>query len=280
VDVQKVVWRAAAMTCAFASLFLTGCAMVGPRALRADQMEYARALGEGKKREILALAVGLRYADLPGFLNVSQIIAAYTFDAGATATTNSHPGPAASATGTLAYGDHPTLTFAPMTGEYFARGYIHPLAPAVILPLANTGVPVDLLMRISVQSVGRLQNATMLGGPTGAGSAEFFELLHILRRLQLAGEISIRYKNGNSDGVILTLGVSAAPSATTANDIARIRTLLDLPTSGHDFDLVPGTGSGSSAPGQIAMVTRSVLSILTAMGGEISVPDADVRSGA
>jgi hypothetical protein len=28
------------------------------------------------------------------------------------------------------------------------------------------------------------------------------------------------------------------------------------------------------------MVTRSVLSILTAMGGEISVPDADVRSGA
>jgi hypothetical protein len=61
---------------------LTGCAVVGPRSLKADQVEYSRALGDGKKREILNLMVGLRYADLPGLINVSQIIAAYTFDAG------------------------------------------------------------------------------------------------------------------------------------------------------------------------------------------------------
>ena len=58
------------------------------------------------------------------------------------------------ASGTLAYADHPTFTFTPMTGDYFARAYIHPFAPAVILPLANSGVPVDLLLRIGVMELG------------------------------------------------------------------------------------------------------------------------------
>jgi hypothetical protein len=51
-----------ACVCLFAGL--AGCASVGPRSLKADQVEYARALGEAKKREILAL---LRYADLRDF---------------------------------------------------------------------------------------------------------------------------------------------------------------------------------------------------------------------
>ena len=273
---QKADWRGAVIFCLAASFSLTGCAFVGPRALKADQVEYARALGGAKKREILALAVGLRYADLPGFLNVSQIIAGYSFDVGATANANSG-GAGMGASGTLAYADHPTFTFTPMTGDYFARAYIHPFAPAVILPLANSGVPVDLLLRIGVQSVGRLQNATMLGGPTGTGSPEFFELLHALRRLQLAGELSIHYKGTNSEGVILTFGVSQYPAAAVAADIALVRTLLDLPAGTRDFNVVSGTGP--NGPGQIVMVTRSVLSILTDLGGEIGVPDADVRNG-
>lgn len=259
------------------SLSLVGCTMVGPRALKADQVAYARALGEGKKREILALAVGLRYADLPGFLTVSQIIAAYTFDAGGSAVANSG-GSGFGATGTVAYGDHPTITFAPTTGEYFARAYIHPLAPGVILPLANSGVPIDLLLRIGLQSVGRLQNATMLGEATGNGSPEFFELLRVLRRLQLAGELSVHYKTGSTEAVMLTLGISEAPTPEVVADIARVRSLLELPPSVHEFDVVSGVRNG--VPTTIAVVTRSVLSILTDLGGEIAVPDEDIRSGA
>jgi hypothetical protein len=62
---SRSMWRGACV-CLFTTL--AGCASVGPRSLKADEVEYARALGEAKKREILALVVGLRYADLPGFL--------------------------------------------------------------------------------------------------------------------------------------------------------------------------------------------------------------------
>jgi hypothetical protein len=270
-----------ACVCLFTTL--GGCASVGPRSLKADEVEYARALGEAKKREILALIVGLRYADLPGFLNVSQIIAAYTFDATGGLVANTHPdpgGPGAGATGALSYSNHPTFTFTPTTGEYFARAYIHPLAPALILPLADSGIPIDLLLRISVQSIGRLQNATMLGGPTGNGSPEFFELLRVLRRLQLAGELSIRYKNGDSDVVTISLGVtSGMATPNIVGDVSKARTLLNLPSAGtRDFEVVFGTAA--KGPAQIPLITRSVLAILSNLGGEIAVPAADVERGA
>src|SRR5476649_550525 len=64
----------------------SGCTSLGANRLKADQVDYARALGEAKKREILAAIVGIRFADSPAFLSVSQIIAAYTFDATAGST--------------------------------------------------------------------------------------------------------------------------------------------------------------------------------------------------
>src|SRR5580700_5316353 len=99
-----------------------GCAF-GPQALKADQVDYGRALGEAKKREILSTVVGLRYADTPGFLDVTQIIAAYTFDASTTAQANSSPdpgGPRVGASGTVNYSDHPTFTFTPTAGDHYA----------------------------------------------------------------------------------------------------------------------------------------------------------------
>jgi hypothetical protein len=270
------------MTAAFVVLACAGCA-VGPHYLKTDQVAYARALGEAKKREILAMIVGLRYADAPGFLNVSQIIAAYAVDATGTVVVNSIPnpgGPHGDVTGTVTYSTHPTFTFTPTTGEYFAKAYIHPLAPALILPLADSGIPIDLLLRITTQSIAGLDNATMLGGSSGNGSPEFFELLHVLRRLQLAGEVSFRFKPGSNSQVI-TLFLAAAPvarSPTGARDLARARELLGVPAGQTDCEIV--SAPESSKPGQVSIATRSVLAILSDLGAEIAVPDSDLQSGA
>jgi hypothetical protein len=267
---------------AFVVLACAGCA-VGPHYLKGDQVAYARALGEAKKREILAMIVGLRYADAPGFLNVSQIIASYAVDATGTILVNSIPNPGGEhgqATGTVEYSSHPTFTFTPTTGEYFAKAYIHPLAPALILPLADSGIPIDLLLRIAVQSIAGLDNATMLGGASANGTPEFFELLHVLRHLQLAGEVAFRYKPGsNSQTIILFLAASpVAHSPTGARDLARARELLGLPAGQTDYEIV--SASESSKPGEVSIATRSVLAILSDLGAEIAVPDSDLKSGA
>lgn len=265
-----------------ALLSLTGCLSAGPSVLKADEVDYGRALGEAKKREIVALLVGLRYADAPAFLTVTQVIAAYTFTATATGAINSRPdpgGPAAGVSGTAAYSDHPTFTFTPTTGESYARAYIQPLSPALVLPLADSGIPIDLLLRIAVQSIGGLRNAAMLGGTTGNGSPEFFELLAILRRLQLAGDVSMQYKPGANGGhVSLTLGSAAQPSRESAADIERVRQLLHLAPGNEPYPLV--FGNAVSATRDLPVVTRSVLGILSSLGAEIRVPGEDVDRGA
>jgi hypothetical protein len=262
---------------------LAGCAPFGPRSLRADQVDYGRALGDARKREILSMIVGLRYADAPAFLNVSQIIAAYTFTATGTAIGNSTPdpgGPALGGMGVLSYANHPTFTFTPTTGEDYAHAYIHPLSPALFMPLADGGIPIDLLLRITVQSIGGLNNATMLGGPSGSGSAGFFELLPILRRLQLAGELSVDFKKGSGNSeVMLNLGIQqGGEPPQNAADVARARALLHLSGPERSYEIVSGSANAGNA--QVSVESRSVLAILSSLGAEIKVPPRDVDSGA
>ncbi|WP_233888643.1 hypothetical protein [Paraburkholderia flagellata] len=275
--------KATILAVSCSALLGTACVHLGPTRLRADQVDYARALGDAKKREILAAVVGLRYGDAPAFLTVSSIIAAYQFDSTAGATGNIGSGSEpnyALATGSVSWSNRPTFTFSPTTGEAFASAYIRPLAPELIMPLAEGGMPVDLLLRISAQSIGGLQNGSALGGEDSAGSAGFFQLLQTLRRLQLAGELNVesRSENGKSR-VYLALGATnSAQSPRVSADLARVRELLHLAADTRTYEIV--YGPSAQGGNRIPMVTRSVLGILTNIGAQVQVPDAQVQSGA
>lgn len=268
---------------------LGGCATVGPSRLRADQVNYERALGDAKKREMLATVVGLRFGDSPSFVTVSQIIAAYNFDASGGPTLNIGSGSVpnyASATGTVSYANHPTFTFTPITGDAYATAYIRPLPSSLVLPLADSGMPIDLLLRVAVQSIGELQNAAPLGGANGDGSPGFFELLRSLRRLQLAGELTLEYKEVDKvQHISLTLGGTATNElAQNRADIDTVRRLLHLSATTASYDIVTQSpAAGLKAPPKgttISMVTRSVLGILTNLGAQVDVPQAAIDAGA
>jgi hypothetical protein len=283
------------------SILAAGCAGIGPGRLKADQVDYARALGDAKKREILAAIVGLRFADAPSFLTVSSIIAAYTFDTTGGVVLNAGSGAQpnyAQATGSVSYSNHPTFTFTPTTGDAYASAYIRPLSPTLVMPLAESGIPIDLLLRITAQSISGLQNGNALGGPNASGSPEFFLLLQALRRLQLAGELNIETRNTDDDkagksgkpdksakgnsadkgGVFITLGATRSGSnKEVVDDLTLVRKLLHLSPKMKTYEIIYGQ---SSEQNRIPMVTRSVLGILTDLGAQIAVPDAQVGSGA
>ncbi|OLL28447.1 hypothetical protein BTH42_27155 [Burkholderia sp. SRS-W-2-2016] len=295
--------RTASVAAAVCAACLTSaCVHIGPSRLKADQVDYARALGDAKKREILAAVIGLRYGDAPAFLTVSSIIAAYTFDTTGGATLNAGSGSMpnyAQAAASVSYSNRPTFTFTPTTGEAFASAYIRPLAPSLVLPLAEGGVPIDLLLRITAQSIGGLQNGNALGGENSAGAPGFFELIQALRRLQLAGELNIETrqidagpaskaagKSGNDAaataqlGVFLTIGATnSGESPRTAADVARVRKLLHLSPKTRSYEIVYGPSSGYRNGERITMVTRSVLGILSDLGAQVQVPPERIADG-
>ncbi|RKP57578.1 hypothetical protein [Pararobbsia silviterrae] len=273
----------ATLVCA-CSIFVTGCSTVGPSRLRADQVNYERALGDAKKREMLATVVGLRFGDAPSFVTVSQIIAAYNFDASGGPILNLGSGSIpnyAEGTATFSYANHPTFTFTPVTGEAYATAYIRPLPTSLILPLADSGMPIDLLLRVAVQSIGDLQNAAPLGGANSDGSPGFFELLRALRRLQLAGELTLEYKDVDKvQHISLTLGANTTTEpAQNRQDIDTVRRLLHLPETAATYEIVNASGASAPRGATITMVTRSVLGILSNLGAQIEVPDDAIAGG-
>ena len=264
---------------------LSGCGSFGTNYLRADQVDYARALGDAKKREMLAMIVGLRYGDLPSFIAVTQIIAAYQFGASAGPTMQLGDervaGSLASATGTVSYANHPTFTYAPTTGEAYANAYIRPLPATLVLPLADSGIPIDLLLRLSTQSIGGLQNDTPLGGPQSNGSPGFFELLRVLRELQLAGKLTFRYTEDDKHvghTYLVMGGQSGDDDSQSVADMARVRKLLNLKPGSSQYEI--GYGATAGASNTVPIVTRSILGILSNLGAQIQVPQTDIASGA
>lgn len=263
-----------------AALSLAACsAAVGPQRLDMDQMGYADALGEGLKRQMLLNMVRLRYADVPTFLSVSQLISGYqlqsTGQLGLNAYPNAAPGNYATVGGTVQYTARPTFTFTPVTGQRFAQSYLRPLAPAELLSLAQSGAPVDLLFRLGVQSVNGLSNGATQEGQSQDASGGFLALMHALRAIQSAGAVSLRFEREKGGArVFLLLEDDHSPAGAAARQVRR---LLGLPPGVGEMEVV--YGRRPRRPGQVAVLTRSVLQVLHELGTQVDVAAADVRRG-
>jgi hypothetical protein len=151
------------------------------------------------------------------------------------------------------------------------------MAPATVLPLAQSGVPIALLLRITVQSIGGLRNSAALAGADSAGSPGFFDLIHALRRLQLAGVLSIRYASEKGEGhVYLDIDASRDSSPAVLDDVRRVRALLHL--SAPEVEVVYGATPHRGAV--LGIVTRSMLGVLSEIGAQIEVAPDDVAASA
>jgi hypothetical protein len=252
--------RAAAL-----ALLLSGCTGIGPQRLDTDQMLYAASLGEGLKRQMLLNIIRLRNADVPTFLSVSQVIAGYTLEGagqvGLNAYPNANPGNYATIAGTLQYTTRPTFTFTPVTGQRFAYSYLRPVAAAELLSLAQSGVPVDLLFRLGVSSVNGLRNRRAAGGDGQPAAERFDALMHALRQVQTHGAVGLRFDRQPVGGHVHVLLEGDDPRAATA--IRDVQRALGLGAA-REFEVVYGRSPGG--PGQVAILTRSVLQVLYELG--------------
>ena len=244
----------------FISCLAAGCNSPGRFQPQANS---ARSLKDAGKREILATMVGLRYGETPALSPVSPIGAAYAFDpAGGATLPQFSDSPR----------DNPAFTLPP--GGEMATGavYNRPLAPEAVLPLADTGVPIDLLLRIATQSIGNLQNGTRVAKPGRPVTAGFSDLVLALRRLQLAGDLSVRWRKTDGGRQLwLYLGSGGScESDEAAEDVAQVESLLGLSGRMRAYPIV----SGPRAPGgdRIAVAIRSPLDILSNLGADIRLP--------
>lgn len=266
------------LICACA-LALAGCAAIGPTTVARDRFDYTAAISDSWKQQMLFNMLKIRYGDAPVFLDVASVINQYSVESAvdlrfswaspiAGSATN-----AQSAGAAARYIDRPTITYAPVMGEKFARSLMTPIPPTAVLNLIQAGYPVDLVLRLSVNSINGIRNR--FGGSARARSAdpEFYPLLERMRRIQDSGGIGLRVeKKTEKEGTLLTF--RGKVSEETIEDSRWVRKTLGLNPEGENFNVV--YGSIAKDDREIAIQSRSILEILVDLSSLIEVPQEHV----
>jgi hypothetical protein len=264
---------------------LCGCSGFGTTRFYQDQLGYSRAVGDAEKSTTLLNAVRLRYGDTPVILQPTQVISGYQLQRNVSGGFEVFPAanPSTFLNGSAAaqLQQSPTFTFQPLSGAQFAQSFVQPLSPAELLPLVMGDLPIDVLFRLSVQSINGLSNTLALTQSSAAGSPDFFLLLRDLRRLQVAGFLSVRlqyeashvisHSKFDPGRVYLSFAAIRDPGLLTV--VNETKRLLGMPRAATEVEVVYGV---SAQPGQIAVLTRSMLGVLGHLSLQIDVPPDDV----
>jgi hypothetical protein len=263
---------------ALAVCLATGCRSVGPPRTVQDRFDYAEALSRSWKEQMLLNLVKLRYADAPVFLDVASVISQYSLQGQLTAG-GQFPGVggnSASVGGTVQWADKPTITFQPLTGQKFTKSLLTPIAPAAVMDLVQAGWPVDLTFRVAVRAVNGIQAGTRNRMIGQAEDPRFPKILDGMRRLQRKGGISVRVeKKDDKETTLLVIGRLSDPESLA--DREWIAATLGIEPGADRYELVFGASSASRT--EIAVLTRSILEILTDLSFDVQVPPEHERDG-
>jgi hypothetical protein len=260
---------------------LSGCASIGPPTVARDRFDYITAISDSWRAQTLLNMVKLRYGDSPVFLDVASVIT----QTGVTGTVavsgtwwqNLAQLPFTSTAGLTAagtYGEKPTVTYLPISGEKFARNLMTPIPPAGILNFLQGGYPVDVVLRLTVHSINGIRSRLGVGERARDADPEFYSLIEKLRNIQQSGEIGLRVKKtGDQTAVFVVFGKKANPAIEA--DRIEVHKLLGLDPEATEFSVVYGSVAANDK--EIAIQSRSMLEILGDLGSYIDVPATDVE---
>jgi hypothetical protein len=270
---------------------LSGCWRIGPDKVALDRFGYTTAVGDSWKQQMLLNLVKLRYGDVPVFLDVQAMISQYSLmgqvTLGQTATTLTSPVTTAltalnpwtmvsSLSGNTQYTDRPTITYAPLTGSKFGRSLMTPVPVASVLSMLQSGYPAKMMLRMAVTSINNLQNVFAFQAKAVPPDERYFRVLDIIAELQRGSGISIQVKSipqSKDSQVSLKLNPDQNPDLAGITD--ELRQLLDLDDTVTEYPVVYGVSP--SKKNEIAIMTRSMLDVLTNLSGYIEIPAEDAK---
>jgi hypothetical protein len=265
-------------------LSVAACASIGPGTVPHDRIDYATAIGDSWKAQTLLNIVKLRYADMPIFLEVAQVIAGYQVQSALTGSfaagnvTAGLVGPftaAGTATAAGTYTDRPTVIYSPLTGTDFLRRLMTPVPPSSVLFMLQSGYSAERIMPIMLDSINGLNNES--NRLRRAADPKFIRLVELIREGQLAGAIQIRIERPKegAESSVLIFGPSMDPQLA-----ARGRELKGLLGIKPDLrELKVNYGGYSGKDDEIDMMTRSMLQIMLEFAAIVQVPQSDVVQG-
>ena len=265
------------------NFFVSGCSTnLGPHTLTSDRFDYNTAIANSWKEQTLLNIVKLRYADMPLFVEVASIVSGYTletsFNAGGGLSSSSIVGDVFSLGGSTKYIDRPTITYVPITGAKFSKSFMTPIPPRAILYLMMSGWSADLVLKLAVEAINGHRSEISAGMNQRKGDEGYYRLVELFRKIQKSGAIAMRVQRDKSSAdktVLLIQRKNVDPDIIAAEK--ELNHLLEVLPESQEINVTYGLMSKSNT--EIAMLTRSMLSIMIELATKIDVPLEHVEKG-
>lgn len=199
-----------------------GCKSIGPKTVQRDRMHYSTAVADSWKEQLLLNIVKTRYGDAPAFMEVVSVVSGYSVETalgvGGQFSPESLRGDTfATAGASSKFTDRPTISYAPMTGEKFARSLMAPVPLDALLFVMQGGVPADFMLGLTLQAFEGHHNADTLGGEFRPADPQFLKQVQLVGALQRAKAIETEVlKQGDQVEVWLRFHQPAWPSLDNA----------------------------------------------------------------
>jgi hypothetical protein len=265
-----------------------GCQHYGPRTIAADRLPYNESIAMSWKEQTLLNIVKLRYMDTPFFVDVPQITSGYTLQS--IGTVNGGIFPPVSNLASFAqelgltlnlqaaYQDRPTISYQPQTGSQFIRNLTQPINPGSVLFLLQSGYPADVVFDLTVESINGVRNQSVSGGQLRPADPEFRFIVDTLRKAQIAGHVGIRVerdKDKKDSVAFFFRDKDIDPDL--ARELAAVRRALHLDPQESEFRVA--FGAAASGPKEIAILSRSIIRIMSELSTNVEVPVEHLASG-
>lgn len=189
--------KAHILSCILA-LSLTGCATVGPKAIRKAHYPYNQAVVSSWDEQLLLNLVRLRYRDNPYFLEVDGINSTYTlggaFGIDAKVFPEDSKGNFLQFSPGVHYEERPTITYVPLQGSAYVQRLLTPISLDLLFTLVQSGWSIDRVFNVCVQRLNAVKNAPTASGPTPTCVPEYLEFDKLscnFRKLQQANLIDL-----------------------------------------------------------------------------------------
>jgi hypothetical protein len=257
-------------------LVLAGCVRVPAGRINTDRMDFGQVIQQSWKRQTLLNIVRMRYGDAPLFLDVASVINSYTLGGNVSggASLQKAPGADSYSLGASGYwSNSPTVTYQPLMGERFTRSLLQPVAPAALFQLMQGGLSPELVMSTLVRSINGLRNDSF----GVAGDPGFHELVAALARIQRAGALGNRVEARKDGSALLLIFRREGAGEGPLQDVNRVRELLGLDENLSEIEVVYGLAPRTGS--EVAIVTRTMLGIITELAMDVDVPAAHVSNG-
>ncbi len=265
------------------SAVLSACSALGPDTIPRDRIDYNQAISDSWQEQTLLNIVKIRYADMPLFVEVASVISGYNLERSvivAASGTSDDDGSVSSGSigGEARLTDRPTITYSPITGSKFNRSFMVPIPPHIVLFLAQSGWPVQLVFPLTVESINGLRSESAAADQFRAGDPGYYRVLGLLDEIQEAGGSGMQIVHdegqGNSSNLVFhkdTLG-DGGKSA-----IADLEKELLLTPGLESYEVKYGLARDEGA--EIAVLTRSMLQIIIMLSYQVDIPDEHISSG-